>query len=297
MREPADVYFHANGIRQHGIEWQGSPDAHPVVMLHACGSNCWDWYPLGQRLAARFGAAVRIVALDHRGCGDSERPATGYDPATCAADVLAVLDQLGGVPATLIGHSRGGWMSAYLAGRFPDRVASLVLVDPARMVWPSREAADAFYERIGRGLGPFDRFEDAVAQVEQDDPLVVWSEDRLRGLRFGLRQDEDGRLVGKLPRSVLAQLRAVRLDTDEVGPYLPRVSAPTLLLVASTSDASRQAEKLAYRDGIPGTQVRFFPTSHYMHIDAPDDIAAVVGDFLAQEVPMVADKWAEPIPD
>lgn len=282
--EPADVYFDANGIRLHGIEWRGREGAHPVLMLHSVGGNCWSWYPLGRRLAARFGDAVRIVALDHRGCGDSERPDTGYDPATCAADVLAVAEQLGAGPTTLIGHSRGGWMSAYLAARFPERVAGLVLVDPARLVWPSQEAADAFYDRVGGGLGPFDSFDEALARAQRLDPLAVWSEDRRRGLRFGLRE-ENGKLVGKMSPSVLAQLRAVRLGGDEVGPYLSRVTAPTLLLVASTSDARRQGEKLAYRDGIREAVVRFFPTSHYMHQDAPDDIATTVADFLASRLP------------
>ncbi|MFC0527528.1 alpha/beta fold hydrolase [Phytohabitans kaempferiae] len=287
MSEPTDIHINANGIRQHGIEWRGGDGAHLVLLLHGCGSNCWNWYPLGKRLAERFGDRVRVVALDHRGCGDSERPATGYSPDICAQDVLAVHEQLTDGPVTLVGHSRGGWLSAYIAGRFPDRVAGLVLVDPARMVWPSREAADAFYDRVGRGLGPFDTFEDAVENAKRGHPLAVWSEDRLRGLRFGLRE-EGGKLVGKLPREVLAQLRAVRLDSDEVGPYLPQVTAPTLLLVASTSDERRQGEKLAYGEGIDGAEVRFFPTSHYMHVDAPDDIAGTVGEFLARRVGALA---------
>ncbi|MDQ7908911.1 alpha/beta hydrolase [Phytohabitans sp. ZYX-F-186] len=287
MSEPSDINIQANGIRQHGIEWRGRDGAHLVLLLHGCGSNCWNWYPLGKRLAERFGDRVHVVALDHRGCGDSERPSTGYTPDVCAQDVLAVREQLTDRPATLIGHSRGGWMGAYIAGRFPDEVAGLVLVDPARMVWPSLEAADAFYERVGRGLGPFDTFDDAIANAKRAHPLAVWSEDRLRGLRFGLRE-EGGKLVGKLPREVLAQLRAARVDSDEVGPYLANVTAPTLLLVASTSDERRQGEKLAYGSGIPGTEVRFFHTSHYMHVDAPDDIAATVGDFLARRVDALA---------
>lgn len=277
MSYPTDVQFIANGIRQHAISW-GEPgsDRHTVVMLHGIGSNCWDWFPLGSRLWRHAGDRLHVLALDHRGAGDSEKPETGYDPLTCAADVLAVVDQVApGDRVTFVGHSRGGWMSALLAGRNPGRTAGLVLVDPARMVWPSVEAADAFYDQVAAGLGPFPDFAAALAQAQRAHPHGVWNEDRLRGLRFGLTE-RDGLLVGKLPRRVLEQLRSVRLERDLVGPVLGDITAPTLLLVASTSDERRQGEKLAYAEGIPHARVEFHHTSHYMHIDAPDAIAASV---------------------
>lgn len=280
---PRDIQIRANGIRQHGIEWAQGEGGHLVLMLHGVGCNCWTWEPLGTRLAARFGDRVRIVALDHRGCGDSERPASGYSPAECAVDVLAAADALGGGPPTLIGHSRGGWMTAYIASHYPRMIRQVVLVDPARMTWRSMDAVEEFYDRVRDAIGPFDSWDAAIEAAKKSDPDAVWSPARIRTLRFGLRE-EAGRIVGKLPPRVIDELRSARLD-DVVGPRLKDVVVPALVLVAKKSNSLRQADKLAYVSGIPHSEVRKFDTSHHMHIDAPDLIAECIGDFIEPNLP------------
>lgn len=280
---PRDIEIVANGIRQHGIEWSQGPGGHLVLMLHGVGCNCWTWEPLGRRLAKRFGERVRLVALDQRGCGDSDRPATGYSPEECAADIFAVADEFGGGPPTLIGHSRGGWLTAYIAGHHPTSLRQAVLVDPARMRWRSAQDVDGFYARVSNGIGPFASWDEAIEAAQKADPEAVWSRARLKTFRFGLRE-EDGRIVGKLPVEVIEELRSVRLE-DVVGPCLKDVVVPTLVLVAKKSDGLRQAEKFAYASGIPHSDVRKFDTTHHMHLDAPDVIARCIGDFIEPNLP------------
>lgn len=280
---PRDIEIVANGIRQHGLEWSRGNGGHPVVMLHGVGCNCWYWEPLAARLAARFGARLRIVALDHRGCGDSDRPKSGYSLPECASDVLAAFEHLGGGPPTLIGHSRGGWMTAYIAAHHPDSVRQVVLVDPARMTWRSEQAVEEFYSRVRKGIGPFESWDAALTEAMASDPEAVWSEARIRGHRFGLRE-ENGHVVGKMPGRVLDQLRSARLE-DIVGPYLKNVSVPALVLVAKKSNSLRQEDKLAYASGITHSDVVKFDTTHFMHIDQPDAVATCIGDFIGKNIP------------
>lgn len=111
----------------------GPPD---LVFLHATGFNALTYRDLLEPLAGRY----RVVALDQRGHGLSTLPAmpqemSGWD--LYGRDMLAVFDALGdGAPFVLAGHSMGGAVSMMAAEQRPDRVASLVLLDP---VMPTAE--------------------------------------------------------------------------------------------------------------------------------------------------------------
>jgi pimeloyl-ACP methyl ester carboxylesterase len=65
--------------------------------------------------------------LDHRGTGRSDKPETGYDTKVFAADVVAVLDDLGVTAAHVYGTSMGGRVAQWLAADHADRVRRLVL--------------------------------------------------------------------------------------------------------------------------------------------------------------------------
>lgn len=106
----------------------GDPAARPLVLLHgwAQSSSCW-----GEDLLAEFAQRYYVVAVDLRGHGYSDAPATGYDDsAVWAGDVAAILaaeEITSG--AVLLGWSYGGLVICdYLAERGSDAVAGVVLV-------------------------------------------------------------------------------------------------------------------------------------------------------------------------
>jgi pimeloyl-ACP methyl ester carboxylesterase len=74
----------------------------------------------------------RVFALDLRGHGDSDRPASGYSMRELAGDVIAFMNAKGLRRATVIGHSMGSMVAQQVALAAPDRVARLVLVGPGR---------------------------------------------------------------------------------------------------------------------------------------------------------------------
>lgn len=106
----------------------GDPDARPMVLLHgwAQSSACW-----GEELSARLAERYRLVAVDLRGHGYSDAPATGYDDSKIwAGDVEAVLSAEGiTAGAVLLGWSYGGLVICdYLAEHGSGAVAGIVLV-------------------------------------------------------------------------------------------------------------------------------------------------------------------------
>ncbi len=99
----------------------------PVVLVHGLGGSHLNWVHVGPALAA----GRRVVALDLPGFGLT--PSGGRSTSVQAnAEVLGrFLDEVIGAPSVLAGNSMGGMVSLLLADRSPQRVAGLVLVDPA----------------------------------------------------------------------------------------------------------------------------------------------------------------------
>jgi pimeloyl-ACP methyl ester carboxylesterase len=118
---------HANGIRFHVVEAlpaeaTGPATARPLVMLlHGFGSFWWSW-----RHQLRGLTGARVVAVDLRGYGGSDKPPRGYDGWTLAGDTAGLIRALGHSSATLIGHADGGlacWATALLHPRLVRAIA------------------------------------------------------------------------------------------------------------------------------------------------------------------------------
>ncbi|BBG02422.1 MULTISPECIES: alpha/beta fold hydrolase [Pseudonocardia] len=119
-------YVDAGGVRIR-IRESGDPAGEPVLLLHGIGRSLEDWDQQHELLSG-----YRVIAADLAGFGYSDRV---HGPATLAklADTaLATLDALGETrPAHVMGNSLGGAVALLLSTRAPDRVATLVLADPA----------------------------------------------------------------------------------------------------------------------------------------------------------------------
>ncbi|MFT4028363.1 MAG: alpha/beta hydrolase [Protaetiibacter sp.] len=96
-----------------------------IVLLHGTSANHAVWEPIAESLAAR----ATVVALDQRGHGRSDKPASGYAGPDFASDVVTVLDALGIERAIVGGHSLGGRNSWLTAALFPERVTGVLNVD------------------------------------------------------------------------------------------------------------------------------------------------------------------------
>lgn len=118
-------------------EDDGDPGAPPILVLHGITQSSATWAWLVPHLAADH----RVVRLDFRGHGRSGRTPGAYAFPGYIADATAVIEQVLGGPAVVVGHSLGGGTAAGLAQTRPDLVRGVVLEDPAIMAGPSGETA------------------------------------------------------------------------------------------------------------------------------------------------------------
>ncbi len=123
-------------MRVHAVV-DGAGGGPTVLLVHGVCLSHRSWDPLVAPLVAD---GCRVVRVDLRGHGRSDRVPGGYDLAGYVADVEAVLDHLDG-RVVLVGHSLGGVTAAAVAQRRPDRVARLVLEDPALLLARPAETA------------------------------------------------------------------------------------------------------------------------------------------------------------
>ena len=142
------------GVRLHYRAWDpasGASEHLPLLLLHGLASAARIWDLTAPSLAE----TRRVVALDQRGHGLSEKPDDGYDFASIVADDLAAADALDlGPRFAVAGHSWGANVALEFAAAHPERVAALLLVDGGFGML--RERPGATWERISQELAPPD---------------------------------------------------------------------------------------------------------------------------------------------
>ncbi len=159
----------------------GAPiaDGTPIVLLHGITATR-RYVVMGSRLLERSG--MRVISYDARGHGRSspapDRHSYGYD--RLAADLLAVLDELGLDRAILAGASMGAHTIVRFALDHPERVAALGLITPAYLPGEPASAPDA----TGAETAIIGAAGNVVGEEAKTDAFAAW--DALaEGLRGG----------------------------------------------------------------------------------------------------------------
>lgn len=109
------------------VHVDGDDTAPPLVLVHglALSHRSWDW------LVPLLSREHRVVRIDLRGHGGSDAAPGGYELAGYVSDLVAVLEQVAGSPAVVVGHSLGGLTAAAVAQQRPDLVDATLLEDPS----------------------------------------------------------------------------------------------------------------------------------------------------------------------
>ncbi|WP_458095567.1 alpha/beta fold hydrolase [Roseomonas sp. WA12] len=113
-------------VRLHYVE---GGTGSPVLLIPGWPQSWYAWRQVMPRLVA---AGQRVVAVDPRGMGDSDRPPGDYDLATVAAEIWGLALALGLLeagPVDVAGHDVGSWIGHALAADWPGDVRRLAVLD------------------------------------------------------------------------------------------------------------------------------------------------------------------------
>lgn len=254
------------------IAWQewGSPEAPPVVLLHAsgCHRGWWQW------VAPYISEQFRVIAPDLRGHGESDW-ADAYGFADYAGDIVDLADRLGLARFALMGHSLGGYVALHLAAERPARVTALVIADMKLEATPGEMAVLA--EAATRPGRVFRTPDEAVAQYRLAPPQHRVPPERLRAVaQQNLRPLPEGGWTYAFDRRSLAHEPLAPLD------LAARLACPTLVMRGqhSTIMPWEEAEALARTAG--GQYVEVADTYHHLILEEPEAVAAIALPFLQQ---------------
>lgn len=157
---------HVNGA---DIAYQQIGDGPDLLMVHGLAASRAFWF---LQYAMPLSQHFRVTVFDLRGHGYSSRPDSGYDAGTMAQDLRGLLDHLGIERCIVIGHSFGGGVALEFAGRHPQRVTHLALLDTK---------LNSLQAEMRMSDSPFvSPFEAEVAKQTGHD----WDQETQVGLRF-----------------------------------------------------------------------------------------------------------------
>jgi pimeloyl-ACP methyl ester carboxylesterase len=251
MRE----FFLVGGQRLSYLDFGGP--GRPLLALHGHYNEASVFAPLASTLAPQW----RVIALDQRGHGESDR-AHSYGRDEYVADVAAFHRHLGVGPAAVLGHSLGGVNAYQFAARHPDAVSALVVVDIGAVV----DCDWSFTTRLP-GLAP--SREALAAALGAAAPYLECSfrrTDQGWGFSFGISD-------------TVASQKA--LNGDHWNDWTS-VTCPTLLVHGSRSAelAASHAHDMVTRRAGAIRRVEL-PAGHVVHHDVPNRFADEVAGFLA----------------
>ncbi len=195
-----------NGNLNLHVTEDGDPSAPPILLLHGITSfgGTWDW--IVPQLAERY----RVLRLDFRGHGKSDRAPDEYSSAGYVSDAVAALQQAAGQPCVVMGHSLGGATAAALTQQHPDLLLGAILEDPPLGFETSAETGGGTLE--GNAL--------------------------LDGFRL-MRESIPQLQAANIPRDTLIEMLGASPDTTGTGTFATKLHADA---VASMAESLLQAD-------------------------------------------------------
>jgi pimeloyl-ACP methyl ester carboxylesterase len=150
-----------DGVHLGGVDFGG--DGPAALLLHGLAGHAGEWTATARWLTGR----CRVVALDARGHGRSERQPLDVSREAHVGDAAFAIESLGLAPAIVVGQSLGGQTALLLAADRPDLVRGLVLADAGPGGVGDERAVEANLADLARSLArwsvPFASREAAVA--------------------------------------------------------------------------------------------------------------------------------------
>ncbi|MFW0717587.1 alpha/beta fold hydrolase [Pedobacter sp. N23S346] len=143
-------YVKVNGLSLHYIDG-GSGET--LICLPGWPQTFYSYHPIASELAKVF----RVIVVDIRGMGSSEKTDSGYDKKTMATDILELIQQLGLSKVHLLGHDIGGMVAMSFAFNYPEFTDKLIVADGAHpsegmMQMPLMPASGTFNEKMDANM-------------------------------------------------------------------------------------------------------------------------------------------------
>lgn len=280
--EPRLTFVERNGPRLAVWEWPG--DGPPVLLAHATGFHGRVWDEVARRMPGR-----RLLAIEFRGHGRSDKSEPPYRWPGFGEDVLAVAAELHLRSALGVGHSMGGHALVWAAAQQPDVFSALLAIDP--VIFPpeyyTAPPPDASFIEHRRAVwnSPEEMFE----RFHERPPFAGWNPAVLRDYcRFGLLPEGGHYTLACPPRIETSIYAEGNAPEANLYPLIPRIRIPVTVLRADARpapgvfdlSASPTWPRLAERFAC-GHDRLLAGRNHYIPMESPELVAAEIAALTA----------------
>ena len=280
----AHRYADLSGLRLHYVEAGNGP---PVLLLHGFPDF---WYSWRYQIPALAGAGFRVIAPDLRGYNLSDKPSgvASYRTEAVVEDLAGLIRTCGAERVAVIGHDWGGGVAWLFAMRHPELVRRLAILNaphPAvfrRALRHPRQLLRSWYmfffqiPWLPEALLRAGNYA-SLRRTLRTDPLRPGAFTREDLDRYVEAASQPGALTAGI-NYYRALFRYGLRQTRE----LKRIEAPALVIWGEQD--RYLGKELARPDSrwVPNVRVERFPdASHWVHMDRPERVNALLLDFLA----------------
>ena len=264
-----ELRFERDGVRLAGIDFGGTGP--PILLLHGLAGYAGEWTDTASWLCER----ARVLALDARGHGNSERFPSDVSQPAHVADAAFAVELVAREQVVVIGQSLGGLTALLLAAERPDLVRAVVLVEAGPGEDEDASRREARVAEVGDALRrwpvPFSSREAAVKFFGGPSPAATaWA--------TGLEQRTDG----WWPRHDIEVMeRTLREATGHsYWDAWQRISRPTLVVRAGDGSLSVGEAKAMADRGHDVRLVEVAHAKHDVHLDRPEEWRSALTEFL-----------------
>jgi len=283
MPKPKMIKAKGDGIQIQLAIWEGK--GRPILCIHGLTANSRFWDCMASALSPQH----RVIAMDIRGRGLSDKPNTGYSIERHCRDILALMDDQGLERAVLMGHSLGAFISLVFAAKHPQKVSRLILVDGGGKL------SETQMSKVFAGIKPsldrlgktFPSFKDYVSQMKQAPYLQPWNSYMETYFHYEVEKVKGGLRSRVHPKHIKEEAKNLgKVDSRQ---FYKKVTSPTLILRATKGLLAKDdlvlpkdvAERMVR--GIPNAKkVDLKGTNHYSILLQPNPVRdRTILDFLS----------------
>lgn len=284
MTVPNMFQVQGDGLKLQLAEWPG--DKAHILCIHGLTANCRSF----DAVAAGLSPPHRILAVDLRGRGLSDKPDSGYSWEHHCGDLAGVIAHMNLSNFYLMGHSLGAYIALAYAAGHADQVAGLILLDGGADLTPEQWA------KISVGIKPsldrlgktFPSFEAYIGMAKQAPFMQPWNEVAENYYLYESEETPDG---GRRSRINPDHIEEERHNLLSLSPreFYPGVKCPVLILraaepmVASDDFVLPEEALPGFQASLPQAQlVNLKGVNHYSIVmqACPERDRAIL-DFLA----------------
>jgi 3-oxoadipate enol-lactonase len=258
-RDGVNVFYESYG--------EGSP---AIVFLHPWSTNHYIW----TFQVLNFARNHRCIVVDHRGHGQSDKPAEGYGIDEMGKDVVAILDQAGIDRAVMVGNSIGGMVAMQTSLDAPDRVIGNLILSSGTNIGAATppevvEAMQADWRAVFGGL--MDAGISAKSKVERPE---------IKAYMDGCFNTDSNFNDAVFWTSVADPQGVFNWNITD---RLKDIRQPTLIIAGEEDGATTPEQNKFLADGIPNAEIKMYKdVGHFCQLEKPIDFNADLTAFLAK---------------